>query len=114
MPVLLLATTAFILAAVVIYLLVLRIKVSKIRKVSNVVSNTDTKIIQSAESPNKNTTRTEVESSESKPKIKEINPRWKCACEGGGIFLPPSLMKNLAGTSAALRMGAGSCYHKEM
>ena len=42
------------------------------------------------------------------------NTGWKCACEGGGIFLPPSLMKNLGGPGAALRLGTGSCYHKQM
>lgn len=35
---------------------------------------------------------------------------WKCACEGGGIFFPPSLK----GPAAVVRMGAGGCYHKEM
>jgi hypothetical protein len=42
------------------------------------------------------------------------NSGWKCACEGGGIFLPPSLMRNLGGPGAALRLGAGSCYHKQI
>lgn len=45
---------------------------------------------------------------------KSNNNGWKCACEGGGIFLPPSLMKNLGGPGAALRLGTGSCYHKQM
>mmetsp|Transcript_8198 Transcript_8198/g.20155 ORF Transcript_8198/g.20155 Transcript_8198/m.20155 type:complete len:128 (-) Transcript_8198:345-728(-) len=39
---------------------------------------------------------------------------WRCACEGGGIFLPQSLMKSIAGPSAAMRLGAGGCYHKQM
>ena len=38
------------------------------------------------------------------------NSGWKCACEGGGIFLPQSL----AGPVAMMRMGAGGCYHKQM
>lgn len=116
MAVFILATSAFILAAVIIYLLVLRIKGSKIQSsnVSNTDNNAETKITQSAKSPNEITTRTEVVSSESRPTEKDISPGWKCACEGGGIFLPASLMKNLAGPGAALRLGAGSCYHKQM
>mmetsp|Transcript_13910 Transcript_13910/g.20812 ORF Transcript_13910/g.20812 Transcript_13910/m.20812 type:complete len:107 (-) Transcript_13910:110-430(-) len=39
---------------------------------------------------------------------------WKCACEGGGIFLPPSLMRSVGGPSAFMRAGAGNCYHKQM
>ena len=39
---------------------------------------------------------------------------WKCACEGGGIFLPPSLMRSVGGPSAFMRAGTGSCYHKQM
>jgi hypothetical protein len=40
---------------------------------------------------------------------------WKCACEGGnGIFLPQSLMKSFSGPGAAMRLGAGGCYHKQM
>lgn len=34
---------------------------------------------------------------------------WQCACEGGGIFLPPSLQ----GPAAMLRLGTGGCYHKQ-
>lgn len=45
--------------------------------------------------------------------VKSNSPGWKCACEGGGIFLPQSLMKNLGGPGAALRLGTGSCYHKQ-
>lgn len=39
---------------------------------------------------------------------------WKCACEGGGIFLPPSLMRSVGGPSAFMRAGTGNCYHKQM
>ncbi|KAL3763604.1 hypothetical protein ACHAWU_000148 [Discostella pseudostelligera] len=41
---------------------------------------------------------------------------WKCACETGGIglFLPPSMLKSMGGAGAALRLGAGGCYHKQM
>ena len=39
---------------------------------------------------------------------------WKCACEGGGIFLPPSMMRSVGGPSAFMRAGAGNCYHKQM
>jgi hypothetical protein len=41
---------------------------------------------------------------------------WKCACEGGNglIFLPQSLMKSFSGPGAAMRLGAGGCYHKQM
>lgn len=39
---------------------------------------------------------------------------WRCACEGGGIFLPASMMKSIGGPSAAFRLGAGGCYHKQM
>ena len=44
------------------------------------------------------------------------NGGWKCVCEGGGIglFLPPSLMKSMGGPGAAMRLGAGGCYHKQM
>jgi hypothetical protein len=45
---------------------------------------------------------------------KRDNNRWQCACEGGGIFLPASMMKSLCGPSAAMRLGAGGCYHKQM
>ena len=39
---------------------------------------------------------------------------WQCACEGGGIFLPQSLMKSIGGPVAAFGLGAGGCYHKQM
>mmetsp|Transcript_7168 Transcript_7168/g.15474 ORF Transcript_7168/g.15474 Transcript_7168/m.15474 type:complete len:155 (-) Transcript_7168:916-1380(-) len=39
---------------------------------------------------------------------------WKCACDGGGLFLPPNLMRSLRGPGAALRLGAGGCYHKQL
>ncbi len=39
---------------------------------------------------------------------------WKCACEGGGIFLPPSMMRSVGGPGAFMRAGAGNCYHKQM
>ena len=39
---------------------------------------------------------------------------WKCACEGGGIFLPPSLMRSVGGPSAFMLAGACNCYHKQM
>lgn len=39
---------------------------------------------------------------------------WKCACDGGGLFLPPNLMRSLGGPGAALRLGAGGCYHKQL
>jgi hypothetical protein len=41
---------------------------------------------------------------------------WQCACEGGNglIFLPQSLMKSFSGPGAAMRLGAGGCYHKQM
>lgn len=39
---------------------------------------------------------------------------WKCACEGGGIFLPPSLQRSVGGASAFLKAGTGNCYHKQM
>lgn len=49
-----------------------------------------------------------LESSESKQ-------QWKCACEGNGmLFLPQSLMKSFSGPGAAMRMGVGGCYHKQM
>mmetsp|Transcript_18994 Transcript_18994/g.41388 ORF Transcript_18994/g.41388 Transcript_18994/m.41388 type:complete len:135 (-) Transcript_18994:1436-1840(-) len=51
-----------------------------------------------------------------KPKYPRINDGggWKCACEEGGIFLPQSLMKSIGGPSAAFKLGAGSCYHKQV
>jgi hypothetical protein len=39
---------------------------------------------------------------------------WKCVCEEGGLFLPPSLMRSLSGPAAVFKMGAGGCYHKQM
>ena len=46
----------------------------------------------------------------------DIKGGWKCACETGGIglFLPPSMLKSMGGAGAALRLGAGGCYHKQM
>lgn len=43
------------------------------------------------------------------------NGGWKCVCEGGGLglFLPPSMMKSMGGPGAAMRLGAGGCYHKQ-
>jgi hypothetical protein len=63
--------------------------------------------------------RTDISSSNnrnnksSEPKDANKINTWKCVCEGGGIFLPPSLMKNLGGPGAALRLGTGKCYHKQ-
>ena len=48
------------------------------------------------------------------PQQPRSNNNWQCACEGGGIFLPQSLMKSIGGPAAALRMGRGECYHKQM
>ena len=49
------------------------------------------------------------------PTYKNNGGGWKCACEGNGmIFLPQSLMKSFSGPGAAMRMGAGGCYHKQM
>ena len=39
---------------------------------------------------------------------------WQCVCEGGGIFLPPSLQRSVGGPSAFLKAGTGNCYHKQM
>jgi hypothetical protein len=39
---------------------------------------------------------------------------WKCACEGGGLFLPPNLLRSVGGPSAFMRAGVGNCYHKQM
>ena len=44
----------------------------------------------------------------------ESNRRWKCACEDGGSFLPPSLVRSVGGPSAFIRAGVGNCYHKKM
>jgi hypothetical protein len=56
---------------------------------------------------------TMIERSESKQHV--VKQEWKCACEGNGmIFLPQSLMKSFSGPGAAMRMGAGGCYHKQM
>ncbi len=49
-----------------------------------------------------------------KSSINAGNDGWKCACEGGGLFLPPNLMRSLGGPGAALRLGAGGCYHKQL
>jgi hypothetical protein len=65
---------------------------------------------------NRNYDRTQstmIERSESKQHV--VKQEWKCACEGNGmIFLPQSLMKSFSGPGAAMRMGAGGCYHKQM
>lgn len=65
---------------------------------------------------NRNYDRTQstmIERSESKQRV--VKQEWKCACEGNGmIFLPQSLMKSFSGPGAAMRMGAGGCYHKQM
>ncbi len=41
---------------------------------------------------------------------------WQCACEDGNvlIFLPQSLKKSFSGPGAAMRLGAGGCYHKQL
>jgi hypothetical protein len=40
-------------------------------------------------------------------------PSWKCACTTGS-FLPPGLLKSVAGQAeATLRMGTGQCYHQQ-
>ena len=57
----------------------------------------------------KNVLKKETEEAKSKSSSNN-NSGWKCACEGGGIFLPQSL----AGPVAMMRMGAGGCYHKQM
>jgi hypothetical protein len=46
----------------------------------------------------------------------KLSNKWQCACEGGNglIFLPQSLMKSFSGPGAAMRLGAGGCYHKQM
>ncbi len=51
-----------------------------------------------------------------KPSGKDTGGGWKCACEGGGIglFLPQSMMNSIGGPGAALRLGVGGCYHKQM
>ena len=66
--------------------------------------------IQSTDNSNRHANDTNDEASETY--IKNIN-NWKCACEGGGIFLPQSLMRSLGGPTAAIKLGAGSCYHKQ-
>jgi hypothetical protein len=39
--------------------------------------------------------------------------QWKCACTTGS-FLPPGLLKSVAGQAeATLRMGTGQCYHQQ-
>ena len=56
---------------------------------------------------------TMIEISESKQHV--VKQECTCACEGNGmIFLPQSLMKSFSGPGAAMRMGAGGCYHKQM
>lgn len=70
---------------------------------SNANSNSGETLTQNNSKSNKNDNNNSSSSS-----------GWKCACEGGGIFLPPSLMKNLGGPGAAIRLGTGSCYHKQM
>lgn len=69
---------------------------------------------QSFESANNRTKVVNSNDESNEPKGSKSNNTWKCACEGGGIFLPPSLMKNLGGPGAALRLGTGICYHKQM
>ena len=56
----------------------------------------------------------ENERSDKSKSVNTVNTGWKCACEGGCLFLPPNLMRTLGGPSAALRLGAGGCYHKQM
>jgi hypothetical protein len=69
-----------------------------------------------AEKTIKNNDEVKKKNSENSLKQQEasIDGGWKCACEGGGIFLPPSLMRSVGGPSAFMRAGAGNCYHKQM
>jgi hypothetical protein len=60
------------------------------------------------------TTTKEEEKNESSVTNNTNAAGWKCACEGGGLFLPPSLMKSIGGPAAMFKVGAGSCYHKDM
>ena len=77
-------------------------------------SNTDAISISPTKLVNSNTNNDSIR----QPKAKTSQPTrsngWQCACEGGGIFLPQSLMKSIGGPAAALRMGRGECYHKQM
>ena len=52
--------------------------------------------------------------SKTKSTNKNKNSGWKCACEGGGLFLPASMAKSIAVPTAVFRMGTGGCYHKQM
>ena len=76
-------------------------------------SSTDAISISPTKLVNSNTNNDSIR----QPNSKTAQPRsngWQCACEGGGIFLPQSLMKSIGGPAAALRMGRGECYHKQM
>jgi len=61
-----------------------------------------------------NSTYSDPGSLEKSPDKGERVGGWKCACEGGGLFLPPSMMKSICGPSAAFSLSAGRCYHKQM
>jgi len=63
-----------------------------------------------------NTVKDDTDEGVSSKQVVNVNDGggWKCACEGGGIFLPQSLQRSVGGPSAFLKAGTGNCYHKQM
>jgi len=63
--------------------------------------------------PSRKTSDSDTKKLPPKATTNNDNNNWRCACEGG--FLPPGLLKDVfGGAEAAMRLGAGQCYHKQV